>query len=163
MAKKDACVALLSQAYTVQTMVLMWWQLLLSKLGSARPHPVEPIYWLWLWWREVQGLLHVPSKASRASKAQTPRRLSGTDFQRQGGTCIMYQFSSVAQSCPTLCDPVDCSTPGFPVHHQLPRVCSNSCPLGQWCHPTIASSVISLCIMHNQLIDVLLIGCWWGN
>ena len=29
------------------------------------------------------------------------------------------QFSSVAQSCPTLCDPVDCSTPGLPVHHQL--------------------------------------------
>ena len=26
---------------------------------------------------------------------------------------------SVAQSCPTLCDPMDCSTPGFPVHHQL--------------------------------------------
>ena len=30
-----------------------------------------------------------------------------------------YQFSSVAQSCLTLCDPTDCSTPGFPVHHQL--------------------------------------------
>ena len=29
------------------------------------------------------------------------------------------QFSSVAQSCPTLCDPMDCSTPGLPVHHQL--------------------------------------------
>ena len=29
------------------------------------------------------------------------------------------QFSSVAQSCPTLCDPMDCSTPGFPVHHHL--------------------------------------------
>ena len=29
------------------------------------------------------------------------------------------QFSSVAQSCLTLCDPMDCSTPGFPVHHQL--------------------------------------------
>ena len=29
------------------------------------------------------------------------------------------QFSSVAQSCPTLCDPMDCSTPGFPVYHQL--------------------------------------------
>ena len=28
-------------------------------------------------------------------------------------------FSSVAQSCPTLCDPIDCSTPVFPVHHQL--------------------------------------------
>ena len=28
------------------------------------------------------------------------------------------QFRSVAQFCPTLCDPMDCSTPGFPVHHQ---------------------------------------------
>ena len=31
----------------------------------------------------------------------------------------LVQFSSVAQLCPTLCDPVDCSTPGLPVHHQL--------------------------------------------
>jgi len=29
------------------------------------------------------------------------------------------QFSSVALSCPTLCDPMHCSTPGLPVHHQL--------------------------------------------
>ena len=29
------------------------------------------------------------------------------------------QFSSVAQSCPTLCNPMNCSTPGLPVHHQL--------------------------------------------
>ena len=33
----------------------------------------------------------------------------------------IYQFSSVPQSCPTLCDPTDCSMPGFPVHHQLPE------------------------------------------
>ena len=32
-----------------------------------------------------------------------------------------FQFSSVAQSCPTLCNPMDCSTPGLPVHHQLPE------------------------------------------
>ena len=31
------------------------------------------------------------------------------------------QFSSVAQSCPTLCDPMNCNTPGLPVHHQLPE------------------------------------------
>ena len=31
------------------------------------------------------------------------------------------QFSSVVQSCPTLCDPMNCSTPGLPVHHQLPK------------------------------------------
>ena len=32
-----------------------------------------------------------------------------------------FQFSSVAQWCPTLCDPMNCSTPGLPVHHQLPE------------------------------------------
>ena len=31
----------------------------------------------------------------------------------------LYQFSSVAQLCLTFCDPMDCSTPDFPVHHQL--------------------------------------------
>ena len=38
-----------------------------------------------------------------------------------GGGIYIYniQFSSVAQSCLTLCDPMDCSTPDFPVHHQL--------------------------------------------
>ena len=37
--------------------------------------------------------------------------------------CILYsvQFSSVAQSCPTLCDPMNHSTPDLPVHHQLPE------------------------------------------
>ena len=40
------------------------------------------------------------------------------------GDCTLdhvVQFSSVAQSCPTLCDPMNCSTPGLPVHHQLPE------------------------------------------
>ena len=35
---------------------------------------------------------------------------------------FMYQFGSVTQLCPTLCDPMDCSTPGFPVHHQFPEL-----------------------------------------
>ena len=34
---------------------------------------------------------------------------------------FVYQFSSVAQSCPTLCDPMNHSMPGLPVHHQLPE------------------------------------------
>ena len=34
---------------------------------------------------------------------------------------LLIQFSSVAQSCPTLCDLMDCNTPGLPVHHQLPE------------------------------------------
>ena len=34
---------------------------------------------------------------------------------------VSVQFTSVAQSCPTLCDPITHSTPGLPVHHQLPE------------------------------------------
>ena len=43
-----------------------------------------------------------------------PRRLCG-----QFSHVLQELFSSVAQSCPTLCDPMDGSMPGFPVHHQL--------------------------------------------
>ena len=35
---------------------------------------------------------------------------------------ITIQFSSLAQSCPTLCNLMECCTPGFPVHHQLPEL-----------------------------------------
>ena len=44
------------------------------------------------------------------------RKSAGNDRGRGGGA-----FSSVAQSCPILCDSMDCSTPDFPVHHQLPE------------------------------------------
>ena len=50
--------------------------------------------WIDAWKREIHGLLQ---------------------------SICSVQFSSVAQSCPTLCDPKDCSTPGLPVHHQLPE------------------------------------------
>ena len=36
-------------------------------------------------------------------------------------TLSSVQFSSIAQSCPTLCDPMNCSTLGLPVHHQFPE------------------------------------------
>ena len=49
---------------------------------------------------------------------------------------------SIAQSCLTLCNPMECSTPGFPALHYLPRVCSNACPLSWYCHPIISSSVV---------------------
>ena len=35
---------------------------------------------------------------------------------------LVEQLSSVAQSCPTLCNPIDCSIPDFPVYHQLPEL-----------------------------------------
>ena len=42
-------------------------------------------------------------------------------FLKSFGTIFSVQFSSVAQSCPTLCDPMNHSMPGLPVHHQLPE------------------------------------------
>ena len=40
---------------------------------------------------------------------------------KRWATSLVIQFSSVAQSCPTLCDPMNCSTPGLPVHHEFPE------------------------------------------
>ena len=58
------------------------------------------------------------------------------------GACPVTQFSSVAQSCPILCDPMDCKHTRPPRPSPTPGVYSNSCPLSRWCHPTISSSVI---------------------
>ena len=52
------------------------------------------------------------------------------------------QFSSITQSCPTLCDPMNHSTPGLPCPSPTPRVHSDSRPSSQWCHPAILSSVV---------------------
>ena len=51
------------------------------------------------------------------------------------------EWLGCSRSYPTLCNPMDCSTPGFPVLHHLLAVCSNPCLLSQWCHSTILSSV----------------------
>ena len=46
-------------------------------------------------------------------------RRNTNNFRHADNTTV--QFSSVAQLCLTLCDLMDCSMPGFPVHHQLPK------------------------------------------
>ena len=46
-------------------------------------------------------------------------------------SALWVQFSSVTQLCPTLCDPMNRSTPELPVHHQLPEGHPNPCPLSR--------------------------------
>ena len=58
--------------------------------------------------------------ASLASPA-LPGRFFTTEPPQKPHLLVSVQFSSVAQSCPTLCDPMNRSTPGLPVHHQLPE------------------------------------------
>ena len=50
---------------------------------------------------------------------------------------LYNQFSSVTHSCPTLCDPMDCITPVFPVHHQLPELTQTH---GHWAGDAIQPS-----------------------
>ena len=58
------------------------------------------------------------------------------------------QFSSVTQSCLTLCDPMDCSRPGFPVLHRVPKLAQTHV-LSRWCHPAILSSVVPLLLLPS--------------
>ena len=54
---------------------------------------------------------------------------------------LLFSLLSCVQS--TLCDPMDCITPGS-VSPLSPGICSYSCPLSQWCYLTISSSVVHL-------------------
>ena len=58
--------------------------------------------------------------------------------------CFSLQaLSSVAQLCPTLCDPMACSMPGFPVHHQLPELAQTQVhQVGDVIPPSYLSSVV---------------------
>ena len=88
-----------------------------------------------IWWHRVLNKPTICKKWNiyevQYSRAQQKRvcRLSTLCVQYSGGILAetksiqisLYQFSSVAQSCPTLCNPMNWSTPGLPVHHQLPE------------------------------------------
>ena len=54
---------------------------------------------------------------------------------------IMRDNCSVPKLCPIVCDPMNCSTPRFPVLHYLLEFAQNSCPLSHWCYPTISPSI----------------------
>ena len=66
----------------------------------------------------------------------------------------LFQFSSVSQSCPTLCDPMDCSMPGFPVHHQLPELTPTHVhpvsDVNQPSHPLLSPSPPTLNFSQHQ-------------
>ena len=66
----------------------------------------------------------------------------------------IYSFScAVTQLYLTLCDPMDCSTAGFPVLHHLPE-CANSCPLSWWYRPTISPSDTFFILLLPQSLPV---------
>ena len=63
------------------------------------------------------GLLEINSLSITFHRTQA--LFSGSGVESFPFSCYSGQFSSVTQSCLILCDPMNCSRPGFPVHHQL--------------------------------------------
>ena len=76
-------------------------------------------------------------------------RYCQTTFQSFGSV----QFSSVAQSCLTLCNPMNRSMPDLPVHHQLLEFTQTHIHRahGWWCHPAISSSVVPFSFCPQSL------------
>ena len=88
------------------------------------------------WWAAVYGVAQGRTRLKRLSSSST--------------------FPVVVLS---LCDSMDCSTPGFPVLHHLPKLAqTHACPLNRWCHPTISSSVLPFCLWSFPVSVSFLLG-----
>ena len=89
---------------------------------------------------DTNELIHETDSQAQRTDLWLPRRrgVGGMNWE------LGIQFSSVAQSCPTLCDSMDCSTPGFPVHHQVLKLAQTHIhPVGdaiQLSHPVLSPS-----------------------
>ena len=106
---------------TLLTLVFWWLPVPKStSLAWAMSHVVGFVY-PDLWQRSIQLV------SNQIMSFIWKRLVSGTFHFYLLWSClkftinIQYFFSSVAQSCPALWDPMDCSTPGLPVHHQVPE------------------------------------------
>ena len=101
-------------------------------IDRCSPENSTPSYW--------KSLPQFPNQETHATDNKIQRtEIIAHPFKYEQQ--ISKGISSVAQSCPTICNPIDCSTPGFPVHHQLPEL-ARTHPSSPWCHLTISSSVI---------------------
>ena len=121
-----------------------------TRASSGNVVLLTPWFFFFFW--KVQNCERKIDYSSHWNFTQLPQHCSSI----VGVSCLLYlskgkfssvQFSSVTQSCPTLCDHMDCSTPGLPVHHQLPELTQThvhwvsdaiqpSHPLSSPSHPT---------------------------
>ena len=100
--------------YTVhvilQARILKWVAFPFSwKLGRKLPIGNFPLTWDWL----LCYLVFFVFSSTVSIPDISSQKRAATEVE------ILVLFSSVTQSCPTLYSPMDCSMPGFPVHHQL--------------------------------------------
>ena len=80
----------------------------------------RPEYWSG-WHFPLPGDLPNPGTEPRSPALQVDSLPAEPQGKLHSALLVSVQFSSVAQPCPTLCDPMNRSTPGLSVHHQLPE------------------------------------------
>ena len=109
-------------------------------------------------WIEIEGR---NSERKFESVSRTPEWWTLYATLRNSGFHIWqwsYQFSSVAQSYPTLCDPMDCSIPGFPVHHHLLELAQTHVhwvsDTIQPSHPLLSPSPPPFSLSHHQEMEL---------
>ena len=107
-------------------------------------------------WKAQGGMPGSLVLESRIIKHPFPPLLASEPFTRLVWQTMLFQdqFSSVTQLCPTLCDPMNCSTPGLLVHHQLPEFTQTHVhQVGdaiQLCHPLLSPSPPALNPSQHQ-------------
>ena len=77
---------------------------------------MNPTFWEWHTKIKVCSKMATKTEVIWFESERESHSVVSESLQPHG---LYIQFSSVTQSCPTLCDPIDCSTPGLPVHHRL--------------------------------------------
>ena len=76
--------------------------------------------------QRARNLTNAAKESKRLTRCQDTSKI---EFKKTNGKQLSsVQVSSVTQSCLTLCDTMDCSTPGFPVHHQPPELAEAHVP-----------------------------------
>ena len=118
------------------------------------------LFWLFTQYIKIQFICYVQFVSHNINnKSYNARNSPGIKFKsickilsyQTNDFSSNIQFSSVIQSCPTLCNPTDCSMPGFPVHQQLPELTQKylqgvsdaiqpSHPLSSWSPPAFSLS-----------------------
>ena len=73
--------------------------------------------------RVTLGFVFAPSQGGhKGFRVKQPGSTPTMVFRSDSNQTWAHSVSSAAHSCPTLCDPMDCGTTGFPTHHQLPEL-----------------------------------------
>ena len=107
----------------------------------SKEWPLFGWFWLFATCCNVELILNVLIRAKRLKYTKKKIKLQTLEILLS----VKFQFIHSLSQCPTLCDPMDCSMPGFPVQHQLPEL-TNSCSVMppnhlMLCRPHLASSI----------------------